>query len=118
MPSRSDLDPIDIPKLLSGIWMADVIYEDPIRFGIRLFGTNLVKAFQRDGTKFRLDDFFFTGDMENRMRDLVETKKAYYYRGKFPIISEDYKEFSTLTLPLSSDGNRVDITISYVHLMP
>ncbi len=112
MPCRKDLCPTDIPHLLSVIWMADVIMEDEPRFKVRLFGTELVRAFQLEGTSKELDEVSFTGDIIKRMTNLVKTKQPYYHECEFPIESEDYKYYSTLTLPMSSDNENVDIIIS------
>ncbi|PCI51841.1 MAG: hypothetical protein COB49_00795 [Alphaproteobacteria bacterium] len=112
MPCRKDLNPTDIPHLLSSIWMADVIAGDVPHFKVRLFGTNLVRAFEREGTNVNLDEFSFTGDIIERLTNLVKTRQAYYCECEHPIESEDIKYYSTLTLPLSSDNENVDIIIS------
>lgn len=115
MPCREDLNPIDIPHLLSAIWMADIVEGDEVHFKVRLFGTDLVRAFQREGTSMELDDVSFTGEIIERFANLVKTKQPYYLVCDFPIESEDFNHYSTLTLPMSSDNKNVDIIISYVH---
>ncbi len=115
MPRRQDLDPSDITRLLPSIWMADVIAGDQPSFKVRLFGTGLVQAFQIEGTSMDLEGASFTGDMIIRLTDLVKTKQPYYIECEFPLESEDYKYYSTLTLPMSSDNENVDIILSYVH---
>lgn len=42
MPSRQDIDPIDIPALLPDILLIDVDRTDKLRFNIRLAGTGVV----------------------------------------------------------------------------
>jgi hypothetical protein len=49
MPSRQDLDPLDIPSLLGGIMLADVM-QDPIDFRYRLIGTGIADRLSRDDT--------------------------------------------------------------------
>lgn len=115
MPCRDDMDPVDIPRLLSGIWLADVVEDDGLYFKVRLFGTDLVRAFQLESTHMQLDEVTFTGDIIERLKILVQTKKAYYSICDFPIESVDYNYYSTLTLPMSSDGENVDVILSYVH---
>jgi len=117
MPSRVDMNPADIPYLLSSIWMADVIAGDRIRLKVRLFGTDLVRAFSLDGTSQLLDQISFTGDIIKRLTDLVRTRKGYYCKCKFPVESEDYRYYSTLSLPMSSDNYTVDIIISLLDFM-
>ncbi|PCI33833.1 MAG: hypothetical protein COB54_02205 [Alphaproteobacteria bacterium] len=115
MPSRNDLDPSEIPRLLPCIWMADVMGSAEPTFKVRLFGTDLVRAFQREGTSLELDTVSFAGDIIKRLTNLVVTKKPYYLLCEFPIPSDDFKFYSTLSLPMSSDDKTVDIILSYVH---
>lgn len=115
MPGRQDLDPTDIPHLLSSVWMADVIDGDEPNFKVRLFGTDLVQAFQIESTSQLLEDIGFAGDIIKRFAELVKTKKVYYYQCDFPIVSEYFKYYTTLTLPMSSDNENVDIILSCVH---
>ncbi len=112
MPCRKDLNPTDIPHLLSAIWMADVIDGDEVNFKVRLFGTDLVRAFNREGTSMELDEFSFTGDIIERFTNLVQTRQPYYLECEFPTESDDFNFYSTLTLPMSSDNENVDIIIS------
>lgn len=115
MPSRKNVNPMDIPHLLSSLWMADVLPEDPPKFKARLFGTELVNAFQLEPTALCLDELGFTGNIIKRMTNLLETRTPYYWQGKFPIESEDFNYYSTVTLPLSSDNKNVNIILSGVH---
>lgn len=115
MPSRKDLDPSEIPRLLSCVWMANVIEGVEPKFKVRLFGTDLVRAFQREGTSQELDSVSFASEIIVRLTNLVVTKQPYYHLCDFPIASDDFKFYSTLSLPMSSDDKTVDIILSYVH---
>ncbi len=106
---------MDIPHLLSGIWMADVVGGKNPNFKVRLFGTDLVQAFGLEGTNLQLDQVSFAEDIVKRLTVLIETKQAYYHKAKFPVDSEDYDYYTTLTLPMSSDNENVDIIISQLH---
>jgi len=118
MPSRADMDPLDIPHLLSSIWMADVVAGAEIKLKVRLFGTDLVNAFNLEGTSQELDNVSFTGDIVKRLTTLVNTRKGYYCKVDFPVDSEDFKYYSTLSLPMSSDNETVDIILSLLDLIP
>lgn len=118
MPSRADMDPMDIPHLLSSIWMADVVAGDEIKLKVRLFGTDLVNAFNLDGTSQILDNVSFTGDIIKRLTTLVNSRKGYYCKVDFPVESEDFRYYSTLSLPMSSDNETVDIILSLLDLIP
>lgn len=115
MPARKDLEPSDITPLLSGIWLADVTPGDTPHFKVRLFGTDLVEAFQLEGTSLDLDNVSFASNIVKRLTQLVKTREPYYLECKMPIESEDYEYYSTLTLPMSSDNENVDIIISALH---
>ena len=55
MPRRSDIDPIDIPKLLPNVWMVD--YEQAGgRYRYRLIGTAVTRAWDGDITGRYLDE--------------------------------------------------------------
>src|SRR6185312_534525 len=49
MPSRWDIDPAEIPRLLRNLMLIDVSH-DPIRFRYRLIGSNVVDATGEDRT--------------------------------------------------------------------
>jgi len=115
MPSRKDFNPVDIPHILSSIWMADVIPGDEPTFSIRLLGTDVVEAFGVEATKQPLHEVEFSAGIVQRFRELIKVKQPYYYQGRFPVESEDYKYYSSITLPMSGDDEHVDIILSSVH---
>lgn len=117
IPCRKDMDPVDIPHLLSAMWMADVVGagQDEFTFKVRLFGTDLVRAFQLEGTNLKLENLSFTRDIIKRLSNLVRTKQPYYHECKHPVESDDFKFYSTLTLPMSHDSGNVDIIVSVLH---
>ena len=53
MPSRSDMDPVEIPEFLSNVILVDVFYE-PLWFRYRLVGTDRVKKRGFDPTGGRI----------------------------------------------------------------
>ncbi len=114
LPRRKDLDPRDIPHLLPAIWMADVINGEELYFRVRLIGTDLARAFKVENTNQRLDDIALTEEVIKRFHKLVKTKKPNYHVRKFPLEVEEHKYYSTLTLPLSNDEEKVDIIISVI----
>ena len=58
MPSRADLDPVDIPKLLPDICLVDVV-PDARRYVYRLIGTNECAMRGRDPTGQAVKDGYF-----------------------------------------------------------
>lgn len=115
IPSREDFSPMDIPHVLSSIWMADVIDNGELNFKLRLVGTDIAHAFQHQAASVPLDELSFSGPIIERLIALVETRKPYYFQGVFPLEDTDYNYYSSISLPFSTDGEKVDIIISSVH---
>ncbi|MCG8356741.1 MAG: PAS domain-containing protein [Kiloniellales bacterium] len=55
MPTRADLDPLDIPGLLPHIYLLNV-FDEPLDFQYRLIGTEIVRHSKRDYTGERVSD--------------------------------------------------------------
>jgi len=114
MPSRVDLDPvIDLPRLTLHMFLVDVERGDT-RFRFRLVGTGVVDHVGRDMTGKYLDELF---DHENHY---IETKEDYLdvvrYREPrtdvvrfFSDLRGMVSNYERLLLPLSDDGERVNL---------
>ncbi len=110
MPARSDLDPLNIPKLLPNLGLIDVGTDfDGARF--RLAGTRLHEIYGREITGKRLGEVF-AGETASYWRRVhsrvVETgfPLAGVVRG--PAAGRDHILLYWLRLPLSEDGETVD----------
>lgn len=55
MPARRDIDPLDFRYLLGNLMLIDVLQE-PLRFSVRLHGTNIVARMHYDMTGKLLDE--------------------------------------------------------------
>jgi hypothetical protein len=114
MPSRVDLDPvIDLPKLTLHMFLVDV-ERGATRFRFRLVGTGVVDHVGRDMTGKYLDELF---DHENHY---IEVKEDYLdvVRHRAPRMGvvrffSDLRgmvsNYERLLLPLSDDGERVNL---------
>lgn len=114
LPGRQHVDPIDIPELLSNLWMIDVVRE-PLRFRFRLIGTEIVKFTGRDVTGLWLDEFL-EGYLESEAfrfhRDCALTGRPAYRRGGVLFNPAGARlEAERLYLPLAQDGHQVDILL-------
>ena len=108
LPSRTDIDPIEMPKLLPYIILVDV-ERDPWRFRARVFGTAIVDAIGFDPTDRYLEDTDGTERIQRRAEVLATTARPYFMPHEPSRWSaHDFKHYSTLGLPLSSDGASVD----------
>ncbi len=113
MPARADLDPVDIPEILPYIMLVDTA-ETLEDFRYRLVGTEACRGFDRDRTGARFADLprieSFDEVFDGYWRSFQE-RTPQYYHGPLALTGEDGIEFSRLTLPLSLDGNHVDMIL-------
>ena len=113
VPSRSDLDPIDIPSLLPNIFLFDVMW-DPLDYRMRLVGTRLVQVMERDCTGMHFDEIY-QGERALKVRedyDRVAMKfEPVYSEIRAGWMNRNYLTYYRLMLPLSDDGLRVNMML-------
>lgn len=109
LPSRSDIDPVQIPELLENIWLVDILAAPP-RFRLRLAG----EALHRMGFRLKrgefLEDYMAPDDppLED-FRLLAETGQPVWFRGQaFAPHASTVSELERIALPLAADGVAVD----------
>jgi hypothetical protein len=114
LPGRQHVDPLDIPELISRIWMVDVVpTAGGMRFRYRLAGTREVQTLEREVTG-RWFDEIHTGDgraiVEQRFRYMVENRAATYRKGHVRLIHhKGHRTVENCMVPLAGDGRTVDI---------
>ncbi len=115
-PRRSDIDPLDFPKLLPYIFLYDV-HSDPYSLTMRLFGTMLVEARGRDCTGETFEQVHEGVEVTDVRKDydktaltLTPTIKV----GAATWINKDYLKYSRLLLPLSEDGKKANMLLGFV----
>jgi hypothetical protein len=123
MPSRADLDPVEFRFVVGDVVMADVIEGDPPRFRIRLHGTNLSERTNFDLTGKMLDEMPAAEfrDLVRQSFTRVATAKEPLHAKRDRILDNRRRDFETVILPLSSDGEQVDRILCglfYDHLDP
>ena len=110
LPSLKDVDPVEIPHLLKGIYLIDVT-EPTADFRVRLMGTHIVDVFDKDYTGQAVADFDLDGESD---AILAEYEKV--VDGKEPALRTEVLRnrngelfrYERLLLPLSSNGVVVD----------
>ena len=110
MPSRADLDPIDIRFAIGDVILADVLEGTPPQFRIRLHGTNLSERTNFDLTGKMLDAMPVPEfrDLSTRsFRKVVRTKAPLHALAERPLDGR-MQRYEAILLPLSSDGEHVD----------
>ncbi len=113
LPGRQHFDPIDTPKLLRWIWLADV-ERDPLAFRYRLTGSEFVIAM---GAEFRgrcigeADPDFLQTPRGQHYIAVAEGQTG-YLRG-CPVVYPDrnHSYLERLALPLARDGKNVDMLL-------
>lgn len=114
LPGRRHFDPVDIPTLLSHLWMIDVARE-PLRFRFRLLGTEIVKFTGRDDTGRWLDEVypgFAHSAAYGFYRDCVDSGRPNHRKGvALSRASQRSVAAEQLTLPLAANGRDVDILL-------
>jgi hypothetical protein len=118
MPSRVDLDPIEMKRWLPGIIIVDVL-ENPRRLVYRLVGSRSVALRQTDVTGKTVAEAYHgtsLGDVLENYRLVIDEQRIVYDAEQKPSGSGLLKDSETLLLPLSTDGRTVDKVIIYLEV--
>ncbi|HLI10137.1 MAG TPA: PAS domain-containing protein [Alphaproteobacteria bacterium] len=119
-PARADIDPVHIPRHLSGILLLDVHY-DPLDFEYRILGEEVI-ARLGDLTGRRVRQTALINITSSAYRNycaVVESGLPQFLEGEaVPAVRSDRPYLmSRVHCPLSSDGATVDKIISYVSFL-
>lgn len=124
MPSRKDIDPAEITRLLPFIALVDVLPEVPVerRYRVRLFGTQLVEYHQKDWTGKQIFDVTSAEAAQrivqagefcvNHHRPWLSSGKLYWATHK------STKQFEIVIAPLSVDDAVVNMLIALLVVVP
>ncbi len=111
MPSRADFDAIELMKFGGRIALIDVEH-DPRRYRFRLIGSYITAVLGRDSTGWYVDELydrsFYTLAVEpyERALRLLEPITSH---GNMKRMDKEFLRFSSLDLPLSDDGETVNM---------
>jgi hypothetical protein len=113
MPARGDIDPLDIPRHLATLILAD-IEPDPLRVRFRVVGTELESRVGRTVTGDVLDADSDAAFFQPYATCALEARPVHEY-ARFDFGSDrPTGEFERLLLPLSADGRTVDQVLGEV----
>jgi hypothetical protein len=113
LPSRADIDPIELKPFLGNIFMLDVV-GDQKRFRYRLVGTKIVARVGRDSTgKFQEEAYSPEQAAENNAlyRLICETKKPVRNFGVINWVNRKFLRYEIANMPLADDGETVNIIL-------
>ena len=114
VPSRSDIDPVDVRELLPNLMMIDMVGEEPVRFRYRLVGTRVVQYTGFDFTGRCLDEMVFQGRdfIEHCYRRMLAEKRPIFGHYAWLVRSRHFGQCEFGLFPLSDDGVTVNRGIS------
>ena len=114
LPSRADIEPLEVPRLLPYIGLVDVVEPGPPRLRYRLLGTHITQALGRDSTGLYFEDVYRGGmltDLVETFERIIRLKKPIRYDGDASFGDEAYMSLEVVHMPLSSDGETVDMIL-------
>ncbi|WP_321397597.1 PAS domain-containing protein [Emcibacter sp.] len=111
MPSRKDINPIDMPALLPHLIMLEV-HGNPPQYRVRLTGTRVDTVLGRSLRNVWAHDIPDSEGLRSRFDWLVEHKRSYYSEDRLLFAAKEHRFYSCLVCPLSSDGENVDMILS------
>ena len=117
MPSRADIDPLELRKYLPGIILIDVV-DDARRYVYRLVGTREVAMRGKDPTGQSMIEGFFAASLEAALAipdKVVATKAPLFLHRDFTAPDGRLGYEDLIMLPLSEDGERVTMIMGYTH---
>ena len=113
-PPRAAIHPEEMVKWLPNLMLLDVVGEPP-RFHVRLFGTALVEAYGEEITGRFMDDCdlnYITHQLEEQMLEVVRNGAPNVIHAWFAKIADErYLDYERIALPLSSDGEHVNMIL-------
>ncbi len=115
MPSRADIDPVDIPNFLPNVILVDMEH-DPFLLRYRLVGTDIVSKCGFDLTGKIVGDAYFGPDADSVLahyRYIVETRDIRLADAPFVEPRGWYVYAERIIMPLSDDDDTVNMVFIY-----
>jgi hypothetical protein len=121
LPSRADIRPSEITRLLPYVYLVDVI-GDPPAFRYRLVGTQFYSWTGREYTGVTVDAAEYGPNWENIYKDYCAA-----VRGRAPVCSEyiaapwperEFLTYERIIAPLSDDGLAVNMLFGALDVLP
>ena len=120
LPSRSDIDPVDIPHLLPHIALTEIVTEpggEEPRFRYRLAGTQIEERFGCPLTNRFLDELKqgeYLTYVQSLYRQIMTDRAPIYSESSFEAGDTNTLLAKRLMLPLSDDQKNVNMVLSAV----
>ena len=114
MPSRADIDVLDLRYVLGNIMLVDVIEGSPPRFRIRLHGSNLSERAGYELTGKMLDELpesEFRKQVRERWTEVATTGEPHHCDRNLHVLDSRSYHYESIVLPLSADGETVNMEL-------
>ncbi len=115
LPGRRAIDPVEIPDLLSGLYLIDIVPADlGVRFRVRLAGQDHANALAQTLCGRYIDDLFEPPKVDAITASFklsMKTRYPYYDKFVLPVKRRELYCVEQLVAPLAADGKTVDMLI-------
>ena len=120
LPGRSDIDPVDIPRLMPHAVILDIRRQPEMDFRYRLVGTYVAENLFKDHTGSWFSEIEHqkapSTIWQNCCR-VVESGRPSLPGTPYIGPNQSFKEVEDVILPLAEDGETVDSLLVFVHYM-
>jgi len=111
LPGRQHFDPVSVPKLLSNIYLIEIVGRPP-RFRFRLLGENIIRS-GGPGRPGKFVDELPRTDVGTYLQDqligVLEDRNPAYYKGPPTLVHHAHVTLlEGIMLPLAADGIEID----------
>ncbi len=106
LPTRADLDPIDVPDLLPFIFLVEVLPGLPIDFVYRLIGSDIVANTARSHVGRRLSEIAHEGTQGRLIelyREALERRMPCFHRLDYKSGLGPCSQYDVLVVPLGNE---------------
>lgn len=113
LPAKADIDPVEIPDLLMDIFLVDVV-DGGADFVFKLAGSQVEEIYDgslRGKSLFSMQDSTEITPVVQQYLDVVTQREPRYRDGDLRVFGKDRWLTRRLLLPLSSDGESVDVLL-------
>jgi hypothetical protein len=119
MPRRAAIDPMDLRAHLGSLFLLEIA-EPLAESRYRLIGTNIVEASGRDSTNRSIGELYTEPTRSGLIRiytAIIKAAAPHAGWGRWQV-GPDYLAVQTLFLPLSEDGQTVNMVLSKMKFRP
>lgn len=114
LPGRQHIDPLELRDVLPHLMLVDVVRApgQPVRYRIRLFGTEVVALQGSEGTGKYVEEVLTKGaDIIARYSEILTTRQPQYRRGAVASADRNHVTYQRIAFPLATDGETVDMLL-------